>query len=246
MKAVGIIPARFHSARLPGKPLIPLAGKSLIQRVYENVSRCQRLDDIIVATDDERIRREVETFGGRVAMTPRAIPSGSDRCAFVAKSLDADIIANIQGDEPFLDVQVLDRGIKLLADTPELNVVTAAKPGLDDTELNDPNVVKLLIDKNRDALFFSRQNIPYIRNRSAVSAHPALQHIGLYIFRREYLLKFVEMSVGRLEQLEQLEQLRILENGDKIRVVLTDKYSLGIDTEDDVKQAERILKRDEG
>lgn len=242
MKAVGIIPARFHSTRLPGKPLISLAGKSLIQRVYENASRCESLDEIIVATDDERIRTEVLKFGGRALMTPGALPSGTDRCAYVAKSLDADIIANIQGDEPFLDIRALDQAIQLLADVPEINVVTAAKPGISAAELNDPNVVKVVIDKNRNALFFSRQNIPYVRNREELRVHPALQHIGVYVFRRDYLLKFVTLPQTPLERLEQLEQLRILENGDKIRVVLTGKFSLGIDTKEDVNHAERILK----
>ncbi|RKY61366.1 MAG: 3-deoxy-manno-octulosonate cytidylyltransferase [Candidatus Neomarinimicrobiota bacterium] len=242
MKAVGIIPARYHSTRLPGKPLVSIGGQSLIRRVYENVSRCQNLDAVIVATDDERIRSEVEKFGGQVRMTPPELPSGTDRCAFVAKDLNADIIANIQGDEPFLDTRLPDRGIKILAEQSDVNVVTAAHAGITDTQLNDPNVVKVLIDKNRNALYFSRRNIPYIRNQTTRFAHPAMLHIGLYIFRRDYLLKFVEMPRGRLEQLEELEQLRILENGDRIRVVLTDKFSLGIDTEEDVKQAERILR----
>jgi len=245
MRAVGIIPARFQSTRLPGKPLVPIAGKSLIQRVYENAAQCQRLDELIVATDDERIQREVQNFGGRVTMTPSALPSGTDRCAFVAKSLDADIIANIQGDEPFLDIRVLDWAIKLLTDIPEIHVVTAAKVGISVDDLNNPNVVKVLVDKNQNALFFSRQNIPFIRNREALTAHPAMQHIGVYVFRQQYLQKFVEMPQTLLEQLEQLEQLRILENGEKIRVVLTDKFSLGIDTLDDVNHAERILKSNE-
>ncbi len=245
MKTVGIIPARFQSTRLPGKPLIPIAGKSLIQRVYENAARCQRLDELIVATDDERIQREVQNFGGRVVMTPSALPSGTDRCAFVAKSLEADIIANIQGDEPFLDIRILDEAIKLLTDFPNIHVVTAAKVGISADELNNTNVVKVLVDRNQNALFFSRQNIPYIRNREALTAHPAMQHIGVYVFRQQYLQKFVEMPQTLLEQLEQLEQLRILENGDKIRVVLSDNISLGIDTLDDVKHAERILKSNE-
>jgi len=245
MRVVGIIPARFHSTRLPGKPLISIAGKSLIQRVYENASQCQRLNELIVATDDERIQKEVQGFGGKAIMTPRDLPSGTDRCAFVAKSQDADIIANIQGDEPFLDIRVLDLAIKLLTETPEINVVTAAKEGISDAELDDPNIVKVLIDKNQNALLFSRQNIPYIRNMNVLSIHPAMQHIGLYVFRQQYLQKFVEMPQTVLEQLEQLEQLRILENGEKIRVVLTDKLSLGIDTLEDVKHAERLLNPNE-
>ncbi|MBN2601309.1 MAG: 3-deoxy-manno-octulosonate cytidylyltransferase [Candidatus Marinimicrobia bacterium] len=245
MKAIGIIPARFQSTRLPGKPLVPIAGKSLIQRVYENVSQCHRLDELIVATDDERIMKEVRSFGGKAVMTPSALASGTDRCAFVAKSLDADIIVNIQGDEPFLDIRLLDWAIKLLTDVPDINIVTAAKVGISTDELNNPNVVKVLVDKNQNALYFSRQNIPYIRNHEALTVHPAMQHIGIYVFRQHYLQKFVELPQTLLEQLEQLEQLRILENGEKIRVVLTDKISLGIDTMDDVNHAERILKSNE-
>ena len=245
MRAAGIIPARFHSTRLPGKPLISIAGKSLIQRVYENAIQCQRLSELIVATDDERIQKEVQGFGGKAVMTPSDLPSGTDRCAFAAKSLDVDIIANIQGDEPFLDIRVLDLAIKLLTETPEINVVTAAKAGISDSELDNQNVVKVLIDKHQNALLFSRQNIPYIRNVEILSTHPTMQHIGVYVFRRQYLQKFVAMPQTVLEQLEQLEQLRILENGENIRVVLTDKISLGIDTLEDVKHAERILNTNE-
>jgi len=241
MKVVGIIPARYHSTRLPGKPLRRLAGKILIQRVYENAARCRLLDDLLVATDDERIRDAVQEFGGKAVMTPADLPSGSDRCAFVAQTLEAEIIADIQGDEPFLDIGVLEQAIRLLRSDPEVNIVTAARTGITSEELADPNVVKVLLDKNRNALLFSRQNIPYIRDRSALTVHPARQHIGLYVFRNSYLQRFVGLPQTELERLEQLEQLRILENSEIIRVVETDQYSLGIDTEADLKQAERII-----
>ncbi|HDP68788.1 MAG TPA: 3-deoxy-manno-octulosonate cytidylyltransferase, partial [Candidatus Marinimicrobia bacterium] len=152
MKVVGIIPARYHSTRLPGKPLRRLAGKILIQRVYENAARCRLLDDLLVATDDERIRDAVQEFGGKAVMTPADLPSGSDRCAFVAQTLEAEIIADIQGDEPFLDIGVLEQAIRLLRSDPEVNIVTAARTGITSEELADPNVVKVLLDKNRNAL----------------------------------------------------------------------------------------------
>lgn len=178
-------------------------------------------------------------------MTPENLLSGTDRCAWVARSIDADIIANIQGDEPFLDMIVLDNAIALLERDSEIGIVTAAKPQLTEAELNNPNIVKVLVDKNSDAIYFSRQNIPYIRAAAALQIHPALQHIGLYVYRRAKLLNYVTMPQTTLEKIEQLEQLRILENGEKIRVLLTDKLSLGIDTQEDVKKAERILSHHE-
>lgn len=241
MKAVGIIPARFGATRLPGKPLRILAGKPLIRWVYENAARCRLLTELIVATDDERILDAVHTFGGKAVMTPADLPSGSDRCAFVARTLDAEIIANIQGDEPFLDIGVLEKAIRLLRSDPGLNVVTAARTGITAEELTNPNVVKVLLDKDRNALLFSRQNIPYIADRTALNIHPARRHIGLYLFRNSYLQRFVALPQGDLERLERLEQLRILENGEKIRVVETDQYSAGIDTEADLQKAERII-----
>jgi 3-deoxy-manno-octulosonate cytidylyltransferase (CMP-KDO synthetase) len=242
MKTVGIIPARYQSTRLPGKALIPIAGKPLIQRVYENALKSQRLDLLIVATDDERILECVQDFSGEALMTPADLASGSDRCAWVAHSVDADIVANIQGDEPFLDTGLLDQAIELLEQDSSVHIVTAAIAQLTDNELNDPNIVKVLIDKNGDALYFSRQNIPYIRTADAVKSHPALQHIGLYVFRRQQLLKFVELPQTPLEKIEQLEQLRILENGDKIRVLLSNKASIGIDIAADLEKAERVFR----
>ncbi len=245
MKAAGIIPARYQSARLPGKPLVRIGGKPLIRHVYENALKCSNLDSLVVATDDERILEVVQQFGGEAVMTPSGLPSGTDRCAFVARSMDVDIVANIQGDEPFLDTGMIDKAIDLLRHKPEMQVVTAARTGIRNEELENPNIVKALIDKHQNALYFSRRNIPYIRSKGHLQSHPALVHIGLYVFRKSYLLQFVDMPPSTLERLEQLEQLRILENGDRIHVVLTDKFSIGIDTPEDVKQMERILKSNE-
>jgi len=245
MKAAGIIPARYQSTRLPGKPLVRIDGKPLIQHVYENALKCSNLDSLVVATDDERILEVVQKFGGEAVMTPSALPSGTDRCAFVARSMDVDIVANIQGDELFLDTRTIDKAIDLLKHKPEMQVVTAARIGIRKEELENPNIVKVLIDKHQNALYFSRRNIPYIRSKGHLQSHLALVHIGLYVYRKSYLLQFVDMPPSTLERLEHLEQLRILENGDRIHVVLTDKFSIGIDTPEDVKQAERILKSNE-
>jgi len=241
MNAVGIIPARFHSTRLPGKPLIKIGNKPLIRHVYENASRCRSLTDLIVATDDERICDTVAKFGGKAVLTPANLPSGTDRCAIGALTLEAEIIANIQGDEPFLDPQLIDKAIALLSANSEFQVVTAARDNIQEEELQNPAVVKVLINNKGEAIYFSRQNIPYIRSAESLTKHPALVHLGLYIYRKDYLLKFVQMQPSRLEKLEQLEQLRMLENGDRLQVVVTDRYSFGIDTPEDVQRAEEIL-----
>jgi 3-deoxy-manno-octulosonate cytidylyltransferase (CMP-KDO synthetase) len=241
MKAIGIIPARFHSTRLPGKPLIKIGNKPLIQHVYENASRCRTLTDLIVATDDERIRDTVSEFGGRAVLTPANLPSGTDRCATVARELETEMIANIQGDEPFLDPRLIDEAIDLLSTNPEFQVVTAARDNIQQDELQNPAIVKVLINSKGEAIYFSRQNIPFIRSAESLIKHPALVHLGLYIYRKNYLLKFVQMQPSRLEKLEQLEQLRMLENGDRLQVVITDRYSFGIDTPEDVQHAEEVL-----
>jgi 3-deoxy-manno-octulosonate cytidylyltransferase (CMP-KDO synthetase) len=241
MNAIGIIPARFHSTRLPGKPLIKIDDKPLIQHVYENASRCRSLTDLIVATDDERILEAVAKFGGKAVLTPADLPSGTDRCAAAARNLEAEIIANIQGDEPFLDPQLIDEAVARIAAHPEFQIVTAARDNIREEELQNLAVVKVLINKQQEAIYFSRQNIPYVRAAEFLTKHPALVHIGLYIYRKTYLLKFVQMQPSGLEQLEQLEQLRMLENGDRLQVVVTDRYSFGIDTPADIQHAEEVL-----
>lgn len=242
MKALGIIPARYASTRLPAKPLQLLKGKPLIQRVYENARRAQTLAKLIVATDDSRIYETVQAFGGEVVLTPAELPSGTDRCAFVAHKYDYPIVVNIQGDEPFLPPAVIDAGVGVLEKEAEVMVATAARRNITQAELANPNVVKVLVNKRSEALYFSRQNIPYLRNlEDAPANHPALVHYGLYVFRRNFLLNFTTLPVTILEQMERLEQLRILEHGYKIKVVVTDEPSLGIDTPEDLINAEKIL-----
>ena len=242
MKVLGVIPARFAATRLPGKPLINLHGKTLIQRVYENARNSQLINQLIVATDDQRIFEHVKSFGGECRMTPVELASGTDRCALVARDNEADIIVNIQGDEPFLPSEIIDRTVQSLIDDPTLPVATAACYNITQVELSDPNVVKVLVNKRDEAIYFSRANIPYIRDKSIpLKNHPALMHIGLYVYRADFLQKFTGLPVTILEQLEKLEQLRILENGYRIKVVRTNQKSLSIDTPDDFEQAQKYL-----
>ncbi|MBL7135274.1 MAG: 3-deoxy-manno-octulosonate cytidylyltransferase [Candidatus Marinimicrobia bacterium] len=244
MNVLGVIPARYNSTRLPGKPLKVLNGKSLIQRVYENALKSKLINELVVATDDERIFKHVKSFGGKSVLTPSYLPSGTDRAAYVAKLYGCDIIANVQGDEPFLSCEVIDDCIKALIDNDNLLVSTAAHSGIREAELADPNTVKVLVNRTSEAIYFSRQDIPYIRlNGILIADHPALIHIGIYVYRKDFLLRFIGMPVSKLERLEQLEQLRILENGYKIKVIITDKDSFGIDTPEDLGKAENILQK---
>jgi len=244
MKVIGVIPARYGSTRFPGKPLKQLHHKPLIQHVYERAAQSKTIDQLIVATDDQRIITCVHSFGGKALLTPTELPSGTDRCAHVAQSRACDMVVNIQGDEPFLDPDLIDRCVAALQQHPDCPVATAARRQITPAELTNPNVVKVLVNRKNEALYFSRQNIPYIRDGKRVrEAHPALKHIGLYVFRKVFLLDYVGLAITPLERLEKLEQLRILENGAKIFVVKTSLDSLGIDTPADLEQAERILEK---
>lgn len=239
---LGVIPARYCSTRLPGKPLRMLGEKSLIQRVYENASKVRQIDRLVVATDDERIRDHVDSFGGEAVMTDNDLKSGSDRCAAVAESIPCDIVVNIQGDEPFLDAGVVDDCISALRKNPELSVSTAARRGILAAELADPNVVKVIVNHCSEAIYFSRYGIPYRRQADIpIDALPTLVHQGLYVYRRDFLLTFRDLPISPLERAEQLEQLRIIENGYKVHVVETAQDGLGIDTPEDLEKAERIL-----
>lgn len=242
MKVLGIIPARYSSSRLPGKPLKEIRGKVLIQRVYENAIKSRFIDELMVATDDERIFHTVESFGGRAIMTLSNLNSGTDRVASVANSIDCDIVVNIQGDEPFLPPELIDRCIESIQDDDSINVCTAARSNISEEELNDPDVVKVIVNRRGEAIYFSRQRIPYMRlNYLANASYPTLVHVGLYVYQKDYLLRFAKMPISTLERLEQLEQLRIIENGDKIKVVITDEHFFGIDTPEDLLRAEKIL-----
>lgn len=229
-KVLGVIPSRWGSTRFPGKPLHIIGGKSLIQHVWDQCAKCKNLDDVVVATDDERIAEAVQAFGGKVAMTREDHPSGTDRVAEVAVQFpEMTHIINIQGDEPLICPDLIDEMAEKMTSDPDLPMITAANP-LDPAapEVHDTNVVKVTIDKNGRALYFSRSPIPFVRSR--VDALTYYRHKGIYGYERDFLLSFVEWEPSLLEQVEGLEQLRAMENGARIQVILTDDDSPGIDT----------------
>lgn len=240
---VGILPARWGSTRFPGKPLHLIAGKPLIQHVWERCKSATSLSEIIVATDDERILETVEHFGGKAVMTSKHHPTGTDRLAEVCGKLpQASHILNIQGDEPLIDPELIDGLAKSLLEDPALDMVTAANPlSPSDPAVQDPNVVKVVLKKSGHALYFSRSPLPYFRN--PVDGLQVLRHKGVYGYRRDFLETFVTWPASPLEQAESLEQLRALENGASIRVLITDDTSPGVDTPEQAMEIERLLAR---
>ncbi len=245
MRVLGIIPARYGSTRFPGKPLALLAGRPMVQWVYERASQAELLSEVLVATDDTRIFDAVKKFGGRVVMTRPDHPSGSDRIAEVAAKSDAEIIVNIQGDEPLIEPAAIDRGVKILLDNPAALVGTLVRPIRDAADLRNPNVVKVALAQDHTALYFSRSAIPFCRGAQTdaewLQQRTYFKHIGLYIFRREMLLQFVKWPLGVLERTESLEQLRLLEHGVKIHVAVTEYEARGVDTVQDLEALSREL-----
>jgi len=236
-KAAVIIPARWGSTRFPGKALHPIHGKPLLQHVWERSSRARGIDRVIVATDDLRIAEAAFAFGAEVALTSPKHRSGTDRVAEVAAGLrGVTHVINVQGDEPLIDPALISKLAKTLAQERKLEMITAANVIEDEAEIPNPNVVKVVIDRSSDALYFSRSPIPFIRDGGSI---PFLRHQGIYGYTTAFLLRFVKWKAGRLEQAEQLEQLRALENGARIRVLLTKHLSIGVDTPSDVALAER-------
>ena len=241
-KAVGIIPARWSSTRFPGKPLHPIANKPLLWHVWERCRRAKSLDSLIIATDDMRIAKAAFDWGAEVAMTSKNHQSGTDRIAEVArKSPQFELILNIQGDEPLVEPVLLDRFVETLRSNPNIGIVTAAHPFSNAAEAASPHQVKVIVDLDGDALYFSRYAIPFPRNRSVSIKY--LRHQGIYGFRRKALLDFVKSKPTPLERAESLEQLRALENGVKVHVLLTKHGSPGVDTPADAKALERKLAR---
>ncbi len=235
MKTFAVIPARYASTRLPGKPLLDQTGKYLIRHVYERVCEASSIDGVIVATDDARIADAVRSFGGEAVTTRADHPSGTDRVAEVATTLDADVVVNIQGDEPEIEPDHIDKLVALLADDPAVDVGTLACPFADDADPRDPNAVKVVLDARGRALFFSRSLIPYpVADKGEPSAPDDwLLHVGIYAYRRSFLLKLATLAPTPLEQRERLEQLRVLENGYPMAVGLVKQATVGIDTPED-------------
>ncbi|HEY3266497.1 MAG TPA: 3-deoxy-manno-octulosonate cytidylyltransferase [Armatimonadota bacterium] len=240
MQTIGIIPARFASTRFPGKPLADLGGKPLIQWTWEAASRCATLNAVLVATDDERIAEAVRGFGGQVVMTRADHPTGTDRLAEVARALSAEIVVNVQGDEPFLSPATVDAVVQPLLDDADLSMSTACVLAGGDAEAADPNVVKVVVAANGDALYFSRLPIPYLRDAHKGPVTRRL-HLGLYAYRRDFLLRFAAWAPTPLETAESLEQLRALERGARIRVVDVPERALGVDIPADLERARASL-----
>ena len=240
-RAVGIIPARWSSTRFPGKALHVIAGKPLLWRVWERSMRAKNLDLVIIATDDMRIAESAFRWGAEVALTSPKHRSGTDRVAEVARhAKEFAFVVNIQGDEPLIDPRLIDQLVEKLRSDCSTNIVTAAHPFADPAEAKSPHQNKVVLDRNNCALYFSRSLIPYAANSSRVRY---LRHQGIYGFRRDALLRFVEWKPSPLERAESLEQLRALENGVKVHVLITAMGSPGIDTPDDAKALEQKLAR---
>lgn len=242
MKIVGIIPARFESSRFPGKPLIDLKGKSMIQRVYEGASKCARLSQVIVATDDARIYDHVSSFGGNVVLTSPNHTTGTDRCGEVIRELECDVVVNIQGDEPLVSAEQIDQ-LSAAFDNPEVEIATLGIANVSEEDLLNKNRIKLVKDINENALYFSRSPIPNSANASPeeIDSFKFLRHIGLYAYRSQTLKELINLEKTQLEQIESLEQLRWLYHGYKIKIVETTIETPNIDVPEDVEKVLELL-----
>ncbi len=242
-RTVIVIPARYGSTRLPRKPLLSIAGKPLIQWVYERALQIPGEHPVIVATDHSEVFETVKNFGGEVVMTPADIETGSERVGFVVRNLNADIVVNLQGDEPLVPVTAVAAAMAALKEDGNLPVATVACPLTSESEWRNPAVVKVLLDDHQNAIYFSRSPIPYFRDSGFSPLPNLLRHIGVYVFRTSYLLKFLRWQPGILEQQEKLEQLRIIERGGRIKVIRSTDCSPGVDVPADLTEVERLLKQ---
>ncbi|HKV25427.1 MAG TPA: 3-deoxy-manno-octulosonate cytidylyltransferase [Candidatus Acidoferrum sp.] len=237
-----VIPARYASTRLPGKPLVSLSGKPMIQRVYERAKLATRAQRVIVATEDERIVKAVESFGGEARMTRPDHRTGTERVAEVAAHEKGDVFVNVQGDEPLLDPASVDTAVSSLLEEPAASIATVATPIRTPADIMDPNVVKAVLDFDGNAIYFSRAPIPWVRDSAGKIQVRHLKHLGLYVFQRDALLEYPTLPQGELERIEQLEQLRWLENGWKIRVAEVEHDAVSVDVPEDVARVEKLLR----
>lgn len=244
-KVVAVIPARWASTRFPGKILTPLCGKPLIQWVWERALEARRLDEVLVATDDERIREAVEGFGGKAIMTKADHPSGTDRIAEATTRIETEAVINIQGDEPLIAPELIDQLATVIVDSDQWDMATAAQHMSDESLIQAPSVVKVVCDETGRALYFSRCPIPYIRDAQTGGLGNSLylRHIGIYAYRASFLQKLIATPPSPLEQAEKLEQLRALQIGARINVLITRHTGLGVDEPDDVPRAEEALRQ---
>ncbi len=240
MKVLCVIPARYASTRLPGKPLKDIAGKPMICRVYDRASEAEKIAAAIVATDDERIYEAVRQHGGQAVMTRKDHPTGTDRLAEVAEKYpDADLIINVQGDEPLIEPSLIDELAAAFEEDAALQMATVCTEIQDKEEQENPNNVKVVMDKNGYALYFSRSLMPYPRHAGT----PVYKHIGIYAYKRDFLLRYAKMEETPLEHAESLEQLRALENGYRIKVIKTPYRFVGVDTEEDLAKVNEIFRQ---
>ncbi len=240
MKVVAVIPARYGSTRFPGKALAAIAGKPMVQHVFDRARAAGRVSRAVIATDDERILQAVAGFGGEAMMTRADHRSGSERVAEVAAQVEADVYVNVQGDEPLVEPAAVDALVAAMEDE-SVSVATLCTPIREPGEIMDPNVVKVVTDFEENALYFSRAPVPWVRDEQQAVGLLHRKHLGLYAYRRAALLEFPTLPPGELEKVEQLEQLRLLENGYKIRVVETEYNSIGVDVPADVARVEQAL-----
>lgn len=240
MKVIGVIPARFHSTRFTGKVLADLGGKPVVQHVWENAKRSKMLDDLVIAADDERIIKEAEDFNARAIYTSPDQPSGTDRLVEVVNPIDVEVVVNIQGDEPMVRPEMVDELARTILEEKDVKMATLARKIEDKSEIKNPNVVKVVIDKNGFALYFSRSVIPYSRLQAIPIYY---KHLGLYAYTKDFLFEFTNLPKSRLEMVEGLEQLRALENGYRIKVVETKFDTIGIDTPEDLERAKQAMQK---
>ena len=237
MRSIGVIPARFASKRLPGKPLLLIDNKPMIQHVWERASQCSNLDELIVATDDGRIYDKVTEFGGKAVLTSSELKSGSDRAAEAVKEMTADVVINIQGDEPFIEPELIDNLVEMFTDGDTV-MATAVRLSDENDDLQDPNIVKITRDENWNALSFSRE---MIASGADSSVPEQLIHIGIYGYSSDFLMKFRELEQTPLELTERLEQMRAIEHGFKIKLLQTTYHSFSVDTEEDLIKANDLV-----
>jgi len=244
MNVIGIIPARYSSSRFPGKVLADISGKPMIQHVWERAKQAMLLEDLIIACDDERVVNAARAFGAKAVLTSKGHLSGTDRIIEVVNPLDVRIVINIQGDEPLIHPVMIDTLAQTLLDDDRIAMATLMKKIENPAELNDPNVVKVVVDKNNFALYFSRAAIPYQTRESKVTSPVYYKHIGLYSYTKDFLFIYKNLAVSYLEEIERLEQLRVLEEGFRIKTIETKYDTIGVDTPEDLEKVKKYLIRE--
>jgi len=249
MEAIGVIPARYASTRFEGKVLADLDGKPVIQHVYERAKQAKLLDDLVVACDDERVKKAVLKFGGKAVLTSPDQPTGTDRLTEVVNPIDVKIVVNIQGDEPFIKSTMIDSIVLELSSNPKIGMATIIKRIEEEKELDDPNVVKVVVDREGYALYFSRSCIPFVRDRDSflknvmTKSVTFYKHVGLYGYTKDFLFTFKNLPKTNLEESEKLEQLRAIEHGYRIKTIVTKFDTVGIDTPEDLERAKALLEK---